>query len=57
MLWLPMVTQGSGCDLLKVSRAHADEVAATASMAVLRIPTEVVAQPSALQFKPCVHFG
>ena len=26
MLWLPIVTQGSGCDLLKVWRDHADEV-------------------------------
>jgi hypothetical protein len=26
MLWLLIVTQGSGCDLLKVWRDHADEV-------------------------------
>jgi haloacetate dehalogenase len=26
MLWLPIVTEGSGCDLLKVWRDHADEV-------------------------------
>ena len=26
MLWLPIVTQESGCDLLEVWRHHADEV-------------------------------
>ena len=52
MLWLPIVTRGSGCDLLEVWRDHADEVRGHGIDSGHFIPEEAAIEPENGQSRP-----